>query len=136
MIVIPSDILAYIVGHARKQAPIEACGLLAGTNSTATKAYRLTNLDASPEHFSLDPKEQFAAAKDMRRHGLDVVAVYHSHPATPARMSEEDLRLAFAPGICYVVVSLADPENPDVKGYKVEDGLPVEEKLVIQESQE
>ncbi|MHB0912745.1 MAG: M67 family metallopeptidase [Armatimonadota bacterium] len=130
---IPSGILAEIIDHARIDAPVEACGLLAGTGSDIVKSYRLTNADISPEHFSLVPKEQFAVMKDARDLGLGILAVYHSHPETPARMSDEDLRLAVAPGFGYVIVSLANPLCPQAKCFRVLDGRPVEEDVIIQE---
>ena len=133
MIVISAKILDDIVAHAREEQPNEACGLLAGVESTVGQSYRLTNVDGSPEHFSLDIREQFAAVKEMRAAGLEMLAVYHSHPATPARMSAEDLRLAFTPGIAYVIVSLADPDQPVVKSFRIVDGSPVEEQVSIQE---
>ena len=92
-------------------------------------------MDACPEHFSLDPREQFTAVKDMRAEGLEMLAVYHSHPSTPARMSEEDLRLAVMPGLIYVIVSLANPAQPDLRSFKVVDGRPVEEEVQIQETE-
>ena len=136
MIVIPRAIVADLLSHAQAHAPIEACGLLAGAGSTVDKAYQLTNVDRSPEHFSLDPKEQFAAVRDMRTNGSRVLAVYHTHPATPARMSDEDLRLAITPDILYVIVSLADPQKPEVRSFAVQDGHPVEEPVFIKELDE
>jgi [CysO sulfur-carrier protein]-S-L-cysteine hydrolase len=133
MIVLPPDIASDIVTHAKEHAPIEACGLLAGANGVVTHAYRLTNCDASPEHFSLDPKEQFAAAREMRAAGLELLAVYHSHPESPARMSEEDLRLALAPGMLYVIVSLLNTK-PEIKSFTIRDGVPLEEPVDIRES--
>lgn len=134
MIVIPQDILGDIIEHAQEQAPIEACGLLVGVGDTVKKSYRMTNVDASPEHFSLDPKEHFAVIKDIRPQGWDTLSVYHSHPATPARMSQEDLRLAFAPEIRYVIVSLVDKDQPQVKCFTVRDGQAVEEAVISEES--
>ena len=59
-----------MLAHATKELPDEACGLIAGevqgTNKIVRKVYLLTNIDHSNEHFSLDPKEQLAAVKDMR----------------------------------------------------------------------
>ena len=88
----------------------------------ATRCYRLTNADASTEHYTLVPEEQFAAMKDMRRRGLNMLGAWHSHPATPARMSDEDLRLAVTPDIIYVIVSLSSPGTPHVGAWLVEDG--------------
>jgi len=110
------EILAQIEEQARAEAPNEACGYLAGSDGRARIAIRLTNVDASPEHFSMSPKEQFAALKRARAEGLDILAVYHSHPATPARMSAEDIRLANDPDMLYVIYSLAEGR---VKGFRV-----------------
>ena len=88
-------VLVQIIAHARREAPLEACGYLAASAGTLVFAYELANKDKSPEHFSFDPKEQFAAVKDARIKGLEISAVYHSHPLSPARPSPEDIRLAF-----------------------------------------
>ncbi|MHB1458187.1 MAG: M67 family metallopeptidase [Armatimonadota bacterium] len=135
MIAIPIDLLNDMIQHAREHSPVEACGLLGGVDNTIQKSYRLSNVDASREHFSLDPKEHFAAVKDARSLGIEILAVYHSHPETPARMSDEDLRLAFAPRFRYVIISLIDPDQPDVRCFSVIDGRPVEEQVKIQELQ-
>lgn len=116
---------------ARAAAPLEACGLLAGKKNEATKLYELTNADASTEHFSMIPQQQFAAVKDMRRLELQMLAIWHSHPATPPGMSAEDLRLAFTPDVAYVIVSLASDHAPAIKGFQVNEGTTAEIEVVI-----
>lgn len=99
-----------MVRHARALAPIEDCGLLGGTVAdgvkTVEKVYYLTNTDHSEEHFTLDPKEQFAAVKEMRANGWQLLGNWHSHPASPSRPSEEDKRLAFDSKASYFILSL------------------------------
>ena len=68
------------------------------------------------------PSEQFAAVKDIRSASLDILAVYHSHPETPARPSAEDVRFALTPGIIHVIVSLQGDNGPVMKGFQIEDG--------------
>lgn len=92
--------------------------------------FRLKNVDASPEHFSFAPAEQFAAVRQMRAAGVRLRAVYHSHPATPARPSIEDIRLANDPALSYVIVSLAG-ELPEVKSFRIRDGQAAVEPLNI-----
>lgn len=133
MIIIPRDILTDMVQHAEEHAPVEACGLLAGVGIQVKVGYRLTNVDNSSDHFSLDPKEQFAVIKDIRPRGWDLLAVYHSHPETPARMSDEDLRLAFAPGFRHVIISLMNKENPRIRSFQIWNGQPVEETILTEE---
>jgi proteasome lid subunit RPN8/RPN11 len=111
MLRIKKNVMNAVFAHAARELPYEACGYLAGKNSLVSKHYELTNVDKSAEHFSMDPKEQFAAIKDMRRLGLKLRGVYHSHPVTPARPSAADIRLAHDPDIIYVIVSLADNKS-------------------------
>lgn len=120
-----------MVRAARDAAPLEACGLLAGRDCHVTKFYSLTNADTSAVHCRMIPEEQFAAVKDMRKLGLQMLAIWHSHPSTPARMSEEDLRLAFTPRVAYLILSIASPEKPIILGYQVDKGVPEEIKIVI-----
>ena len=74
MITMSKNDYEIILKHARENLPEEACGLIAGTkdgnDKSIQKVYCLTNIDHSNEHFSLDPKEQLAAVKDMRANGL------------------------------------------------------------------
>jgi len=121
MLSLTPDVLAGIIAHARREAPIEACGYLAERrDGVIDTVYPLTNADASPEHFRLLPAEQFAAVRAMRQDGRGLRAVYHSHPASPARMSDEDIRLAADRSLNYVIVSLAGP-RPVVKAFTVGD---------------
>lgn len=122
MIQLPRSIVNGIVLQARAELPNEACGLLAGKGDLVQKRYGLTNADASPEHFTFLPAEQFAVLRAARSEGLDLIANYHSHPATPARPSEEDIKLAYDPNILYIIVSLASAE-PVVKAFHIRQGL-------------
>jgi proteasome lid subunit RPN8/RPN11 len=114
---IPTHILERMLAWAKAHAPVEACGILAGANGKVEKLYEMTNIDNSSDHFMMDPKEQFAVAKDVRSEGLELLGVYHSHPQTPARPSEEDIRLALTPNVTYVIVSLQNPDKPVIRGF-------------------
>ena len=106
MLQIKKSVIEIIKAIAKEELPNEACGYLAGKNGVISKCYRLTNTDQSPEHFSFDPNEQFDTLKDARTNGLEIIANFHSHPASPARPSVEDIRLAYDPNILYGIVSL------------------------------
>lgn len=122
--------------EALKQAPDEACGLVAGADEAGVriiqKVYILENTDHSPEHFSLDVREQLAAIKDMRQHGLSPLGNWHSHPATPSRPSEEDKRLAFDKNASYLILSLAE-EEPVLNAFHIEGGESRKENLAVKE---
>ncbi|GHV02778.1 Mov34/MPN/PAD-1 family protein [Campylobacterota bacterium] len=130
MIAIPHPIYDAIIAHAQKDAPIEACGYLGGVNGEVKLHYPMTNVDASAEHFSFDPQEQFAAFKEASAQKMRLIACYHSHPATPARPSQEDIRLAYDPNISYLIVSLKDGEI-SLKSFKIKGGEATPEEVQI-----
>lgn len=123
MIKLSRDNYNKIVKHARAELPNEACGLIGGIQEGEDKCikevYLLTNLDHSNEHFSLDPREQLAAIKDMRAKGLRPLGNWHSHPETPSRPSQEDKRLAYDSGASYMILSLMDRENPVLNSFRI-----------------
>jgi len=131
MIEIPRHIYDDLIVHAKEGFPLEVCGILGGETDKVSKVYRMTNTDASNEHFMMDPKEQFAVVKDLRASGLSMLAIYHSHPETPARPSEEDIRLALTPDVSYIIVSLADAKRPEVKSYKISNGAVAAEEIAV-----
>ena len=129
MIRIPQPIYDGLIAHARKGFPLEVCGILGGAEGVVTVAFPMTNTDASNEHFTMDPKEQFAVVKELRAKQVSMQAIYHSHPETPARPSPEDIKLALTPQVSHIIISLADPDHPDVKSFKIENGV-VEAELI------
>jgi proteasome lid subunit RPN8/RPN11 len=122
MIEIPKAIHDDMIAHAQEGFPLEVCGILGGTGDTVSANYRMSNTDASNEHFMMDPREQFAVVKELRATGLALLAIYHSHPETPARPSEEDIKLALTPDVSYLIISLADAAAPDIKSFKISSG--------------
>lgn len=124
-----------IVAHARKELPNEACGLIAGRIDgevkVVEKVYFLTNVDRSNEHFSLDPKEQLAAVKDMRANGFVPLGNWHSHPESPSRPSDEDKRLAYDSKASYMILSLMDKNAPVLNSFKIEGEIAEKEQLEL-----
>lgn len=125
-----------IVRHARRMLPEEACGLIAGTDREdgvreIQKIYLLENVDHTNEHFSIDPLMQLQAVKDMRQSGLCPLGNWHSHPETPSRPSEEDKRLANDAKASYLILSLAEAENPVLRSFHIEG--PDQNKTVTRE---
>lgn len=130
MLTIPQTIVDAIIAHAQKDFPLEACGILGGIDGVVSAHYPMTNTDSSNEHFTMEPKEQFAVVKDLRGKELAMLAIYHSHPETPARPSAEDIRLALTPDVYHVIVSLAT-DTADIKAYRIENGSVTAEEIKI-----
>ena len=132
MLKIPKSIVDAIYQQAHAEAPLEACGYLGGKAGVVSVRYPLYNVDQSTEHFSFAPQDQFKVVKEARASGVDLIAVYHSHPETPARPSEEDIKLAYDPNISYVIASLADNKE-DIKSFRIKGGVVEKEELEIVE---
>ena len=135
MIYIKKEDYEEIIAYSKAGLPNEACGLLGGTvdgkDRKIEKVYYLTNIDASREHFSMDPKEQFEAVKDMRANGLSLIGNFHSHPESPSRPSEEDKRLAYDSSVRYLILSLMDMDAPVLNGFEIIDRTDVTKEDVV-----
>lgn len=104
---------------AKRELPLEACGILAGNGNEITHYFPMYNVDQAHDHFSFDMREAFKVNKQMRKAGLEYLAVIHSHPETPARPSLEDIALANDASKGYLITSFVDEENLDTKAFKI-----------------
>ncbi|MCD8190304.1 MAG: M67 family metallopeptidase [Clostridiales bacterium] len=149
MLYLNQEHLEIMLAHARMELPNEACGLIAGTRDgedcTVERVYCLTNTDHSSEHFSIDPREQLTAIREMRAQGLVPLGNWHSHPESPSRPSAEDRRLARDPGARYLILSLQGEAQlrkccstamntcqPVLHAFRVRNGVSFQEKIKIQ----
>lgn len=137
MILFKEEQVKELFTYCMEGLPNESCGLLAGTITDDVKIvvqiYYLKNIDESPEHFSMDIKEQFQAISQIRKSGLQLIGNFHSHPSTPSRPSEEDIRLAFDPNLSYVIISLQDRDNPVIRSFHIENKVAERDLLQIME---
>jgi [CysO sulfur-carrier protein]-S-L-cysteine hydrolase len=131
MIRIPKTIHQELIAHAREGFPLEICGILGGVGNEVSACHRLTNIEASNRHFTMEPKEQIAVLKALREEGRGMLAIYHSHPESPARPSEEDIRRALTPRVSHLIVSLADPDEAVVKSFRIDHGKVSAEEIEL-----
>ncbi len=99
-LVLPRSVYEAMIAQAQAEQPLECCGLLAGVVEEGTgrvvKAYPLVNALASAVEYESEPRGLIAADRDMRTAGLEVLAVYHSHPSSPPLPSRKDLQRNWA----------------------------------------
>ena len=131
MLYLKKQHLAEMIAHAQKEAPLEACGILAGKEDRVAKLYRARNADRSPMSYRLEPEEQYRIFTDIEEKGWDILGIYHSHPTSPAVPSGIDLKQAYYPEAVYFVVSLADPTQPHVRAFKIVEGEITEEEISV-----
>ena len=120
MIRVARDVHDEMVAHALEERPFECCGLLAGLPAgTVTHLYRLVNEAASPVEYLSEPQSLFAAHRAMRQLGIDILAIYHSHPSSEPVPSRTDLAENFyGPDVAHLIISLKDAE-PAVRAWRL-----------------
>lgn len=126
---LPRRFLDEIIAHAREGRVQEAeiCGVLLGRDSYPTELMRVHNVDPTPRvRYYMDPQGLFRVMQRMEQEGLDLVAIYHSHPHTQAYPSETDRRNAhddqgnpLYPGTIYIICSLEHPVQPIVRAFRL-----------------
>jgi proteasome lid subunit RPN8/RPN11 len=130
---IAKSLLEEIVAHARDDAPNECCGMVAGSDGTATRIYPARNAEASPFRYTIHPQDQFRITMEIEDNGEEIAGIYHSHTKSPADPSQTDINLAENwPDPLYLICSLADPEAPDVRAWAIRDGRVEEVDLDVE----
>ncbi|MDQ4149875.1 MAG: M67 family metallopeptidase [Actinomycetota bacterium] len=135
---IPEKIYDGMVQHCIAGMPNEACGFLGGPPGVAERLYPLPNAAASPIYYRPGDREMIAAINDIEERDLELVAIFHSHVASAAYPSPTDRREAHYPDAVYLIVSLANIEAPETRGFLIhkkdwrdDDGEIEEVELVI-----
>lgn len=131
MIRLRGDHLHEIIEHVQAEAPFEAGGLLAGSDSTVERVYPVRNVDRSETSFLLDPEEQYRVFIEIEALGQELVGIYHSHPHSPAYPSARDVDMAYYPDVVYVILSLLDG-RPEVRAFRIRDDVVTEEEILVQ----
>lgn len=124
---VPQALLDEMIEHTLADAPNECCGLIGGTGDEAKSLHRAKNKAASPLRYEIDSQEQLEIYKKILAAGEDIVGIYHSHTKTAAIPSQTDINLANGwPDPVYFIVSLENPGEPYVRGFRI-DGRSVED---------
>ena len=119
---IAQSLIDEMVAHAREDLPNECCGMIGGVDGEAMTVHRVANSAASPLRYEMDPQEQYNVWKAIENDDQELLAIYHSHTKSAAYPSQTDVNQAVAwPDQIYMIVSLQDPDAPDVKAYLLKD---------------
>jgi proteasome lid subunit RPN8/RPN11 len=109
-----------ITRHAREDLPNECCGIVSTRNDDAVQVYRARNAVPSPLRFEIDPRDLIRIHTEIEGSGLEMGFMYHSHVKSPAYPSQTDVNFAQNwPGVVWLIVSMADPEGPDLRAYRI-----------------
>ncbi|MBI2265589.1 MAG: M67 family metallopeptidase [Armatimonadetes bacterium] len=132
MLYIPSALYKDLLDHGTRASPKEACGILAGRQGRTTAFYPAVNVEEGHEKYSISPQELARILKDLEGKGLDLIGIFHSHPATPAYPSVTDVELACYPDSAYVILSLGD--EPSIKAFSIREGKVTDIPITIEPS--
>jgi proteasome lid subunit RPN8/RPN11 len=126
-----------IVAHAKRDHPVEACGIVAGPEGSdqPERFIEMVNAAGSPTFYEYDSTDLLALYKEMDQRDEEPVVIYHSHSATEAYPSVTDINLASEPGAHYVLVSTREHGNNDgpveFRSYRIVDGQVTEEEVAV-----
>src|SRR5579875_938911 len=126
------ELFEEMIEHAREDAPNECCGMVAARDGEAVKVYRAENAAASPLRYEIDGAEQYRIQMAIDDADLELGGIYHSHTRTAPYPSQTDINLAFYPEAVYLIVGLADPAAPEVRGYTIRGGQVSETELIVE----
>ena len=136
MVQIKRSLVDEMIAHAKDDLPNECCGILAGQDQNVLKSYRMTNVEASPFRFSMDPLELVKVDSEAGDNDWDLIAIYHSHTGSEAYPSDTDVRIAGGtaelwPDVRYVLVSLMNMDHPVVRIFQINGDVVTEEPLEV-----
>ena len=133
MLLIRADLVDAMVAHARADHPDEACGVLAGPDGSdrPERHIAMANAERSPTFYRFDSQEQLKVWRAMDDADEVPVVIYHSHTATEPYPSRTDVSLAAEPDAHYVLVGTTDPDQDELRRYRIVDGVVTEEPVKI-----
>jgi proteasome lid subunit RPN8/RPN11 len=130
---IAQSLIDEMVAHALADLPNECCGMVGGSDGEASVVIPVANAAASPLRFEMDPQGQYDALVAIEGEGMELLAIYHSHTKSAAYPSQTDVNQAVSwPDAIWVIVSLEDPDAPDVKGYWLKELKIADAELVVE----
>jgi proteasome lid subunit RPN8/RPN11 len=103
---IQPTVFQIMLAHVQSGLPLEACGLLAGQDNFISHIYIIDNILRSPVAFEMDAQQQIEAMLNVEAQGLELIAIYHSHPQGPQAPSQTDIAKAYYPELAQIIVSL------------------------------
>jgi proteasome lid subunit RPN8/RPN11 len=133
MLQISRALLDQVLAHARADHPDEACGVIAGPagSDRPERFIAMLNAERSPTFYRFDSMEQLAVWREMDDRDEEPVVIYHSHTATQAYPSRTDISYASEPFAHYLLVSTREPDETEIRSYRITDGVVAEEEVKI-----
>lgn len=122
-LLIPRPMATRLLFEAQKNPREEVCGLVGGIDGAPVSIYPAANVAADKaRRFELEPQAQLSAMRTMRARGEGLLAVYHSHPASPPEPSARDLAEIGYPEALLLIISLNIKGVLEMRGWRLAPG--------------
>jgi proteasome lid subunit RPN8/RPN11 len=128
--VLPAAMRDEIVEHARAEAPRECCGIIAIQDGELVELYRMRNIYEGVDFYEVDPMDLYRLYNAFEETGRDVGVIYHSHPVSPPYPSARDIEHAGWIDPVYVICSLQNPAQPELRAFRILDGAVTELQII------
>src|SRR5262245_29763777 len=132
---IARSMLDEMIAQARAEAPNECCGIVGSRDGQAVTLYKARNARASPLAYDIDGRDLVRIYDEIDSNGEEVGIIYHSHTRSAPEPSQTDINLAspFLPDAIYVILGVKDPDEDDVRAWRIRDGKVSEADLEVEE---
>lgn len=122
MLRIKQAVISAMLAHVTAVYPHEACGFLAGSGGLIDRIYPIPNVLHSRTAYRMEPKAQVAALLEIDAAGCTHLVIFHSHPDGTERPSPTDIAQAAYPTAVYLIISLAEHDQPAIHAYRIANG--------------
>ena len=122
--------------HACERLPEECCGLVGGSGGESRNVYQLRNSAPHPlTSYEAAPEELFAAQREIRERGDDLLGIYHSHPrARDPIPSPTDVRLAFYPSAVYFIIGFTEESECVLRAFRISESAGTWERVRLDDA--
>ena len=98
-----------LLDHIKNEIPYESCAILFGAknnqNNIVKKIFLTTNIQKSPQNFTISNKQLIEAYNIAEQENLEIIGIFHSHPNSIAYPSETDKKFMYINPVIWVIYS-------------------------------
>ena len=104
---LPRPLVNQLLHYAQTNPEQEVCGLISGKQSVLQQGHPISNTAEQPQQrFAMDDAQLVNTLRQIREQGEELLAIFHSHPTTPAEPSTIDLAEDQYPDVMKLIISL------------------------------
>jgi proteasome lid subunit RPN8/RPN11 len=131
MLTIDARLVNAMIAQARKDHPIETCGIIAGHEGSDVplRLIPMRNIAQSETFFTFDPQQQLQVWREMEARGEEPIVIYHSHTHAPAYPSHTDVKYATESRAHYVIIPTDSRYEEEIRSFRIADGMVTEERI-------